>query len=145
MEGNPHGTAHRAFTGSVSAIATAAKDPLFFMLHANVDRLWAKWQWRNRRFDLTDASTFTPLGGAGDPGSTRVGHNLQDTMWPWNQVVTTPRPRTAPGGTMAPSPLVRAPGLRPTVGSMVDYQGVLTPGSRLGFDYDDVPFEFITP
>jgi tyrosinase len=142
MEGNPHGTAHVSFTGSISQIATAAKDPLFFLLHANVDRLWAKWQWLNRRFDVTSTSTFQPLGSAGSPGATRVGHNLNDTMWPWNQITTSPRPQTAPGGTMAPSPLTSAPGLRPTVGSAIDYQGVRVPASRLGFDYDDVPFEF---
>jgi tyrosinase len=141
-EGNPHGTAHVSFTGSISQIATAAKDPLFFLLHANVDRLWAKWQWLNRRFDVNNTSSYEPLGAAGSPGTTRVGHNSEDTMWPWNQVATPPRPSTAPGGTMAPSPLAAAPGLRPTVASMIDYQGVRTAGSRLGFDYDDVPFEF---
>ena len=68
-EGNPHGTAHVSFTGSISQIATAAKDPLFFLLHANVDRLWAKWQWLNRRFDVNDPSSFEPLGAAGSPGT----------------------------------------------------------------------------
>ena len=143
MENNPHGTAHVSFTGSISSIPTAARDPLFFMLHANVDRLWAKWQFLNRRFDVTQATTYRPLGSAGQAGSTRIGHNLNDTMWPWNQVSTAPRPPTAPGGPMAPSPLVNKPGLQPTVSSMIDYQGVLTPASRLAFDYDDVPFEFI--
>jgi len=141
-EGNPHGTAHVSFTGSISQIPTAAKDPLFFLLHANVDRLWAKWQWLNGRFDVTDTSSYEPLGAAGSPGTTRIGHNSDDTMWPWNQVTTAPRPPTAPGGTMAPSPLTAAPGLQPAVASMIDYQGVRTAGSRLGFDYDDVPFEF---
>jgi tyrosinase len=141
-EGNPHGTAHVSFTGSISQIPTAAKDPLFFLLHANVDRLWAKWQWLNRRFDVNNTSSFEPLGAAGNPGTTRIGHNSADTMWPWNQVTTAPRPSTAPGGTMAPSLLTTAPGLRPTVASMIDYQGVQTAASRLGFDYDDVPFEF---
>jgi tyrosinase len=141
-EGNPHGTAHVSFTGSISQIATAAKDPLFFLLHANVDRLWAKWQWLNRRFDINNSSSFEPLGTAGSPGSARVGHNSNDTMWPWNQITTAPRPSTAPGGTMAPSLLTAAPGPSPTVGSMIDYQGVRTSASRLGFDYDDVPFEF---
>ncbi|MEA2685584.1 MAG: tyrosinase, partial [Actinomycetota bacterium] len=143
MEGNPHGSAHVSFTGSISDIPTAAKDPLFFMLHGNVDRLWAKWQWLKHRFDVTSTSTFRPLGSAGQPGATRIGHNLNDTMWPWNQVSTSPRPPTAPGGTMAPSGLVSVPGLKPTVGSMIDYQGVVTPASRLAFDYDDVPFERI--
>jgi tyrosinase len=141
-EGNPHGTAHVSFTGSISQIPTAAKDPLFFMLHANVDRLWAKWQWLNRRFDVNNTSSYEPLGAAGSPGTTRIGHNSNDTMWPWNEITTAPRPSTAPGGTMAPSPLTAAPGLRPTVQSMIDYQGALAAASRLGFDYDDVPFEF---
>jgi tyrosinase len=62
-------------------------------------------------------------------------------MWPWNQVTTRPRPVTAPGGTLAASPTASAPGPMPTVGDMMDYQGVIDPGNRLGFDYDDVPFE----
>jgi tyrosinase len=143
-EGNPHGTAHVSFTGSISSIPTAAKDPLFFLLHCNVDRLWAKWQWLNRRFDVNSTSTYEPLGTAGGAGTTRVGHNSNDTMWPWNLVTTSPRPSTAPGGTMAPSVLTSAPGLNPTVRSMIDFQGVRTPPTRLGFDYDDVPFEFVS-
>jgi len=141
MEGDPHGSAHTSFGGSISSIPTAVRDPLFFLLHANVDRLWAKWQWHFRRFDLKNTDTFSAQGKAGDPGANRVGHNLDDTMWPWNQVTTPPRPPTAPGGTLAPSPLTSAPGLSPTVGALIDYQGILTPPTRLGFDYDDVPFE----
>ncbi len=58
LEGNPHGSAHTSFGGSISSIPTAAKDPLFFLLHCNVDRLWAKWQWLNRRFDVTDIDAY---------------------------------------------------------------------------------------
>jgi tyrosinase len=143
LEGNPHGFAHTSFGGSISSIPTAVKDPLFFLLHANVDRLWAKWQWAKQRFDVTSAKTFSAQGSAGDPGANRVGHNLNDTMWPWNQVTTPPRPPTAPGGTLAPSPLTNAPRLSPEVRELIDYQGALTPPSRLGFDYDDVPFESV--
>ncbi|MGH3994466.1 MAG: hypothetical protein ACRDSN_18640, partial [Pseudonocardiaceae bacterium] len=63
-------------------------------------------------------------------------------MWPWNGITTPPRPATAPGGTLPPSPLTDAPGPRPKVRDMIDYQGIHTPANRLGFDYDDVPFEF---
>jgi tyrosinase len=139
MEANPHGTAHTSFTGFISSIPTAARDPLFFLLHANVDRLWAKWQWARRRVNPLDPAAYSRQGSAASPGATRIGHNLLDTMWPWNEVTTNPRPPVAPGGTLAPSPLTAAPGLRPTVGSMIDYQGVLTPADPLGFDYDDVP------
>ena len=143
MEGNPHASAHDSFTGYVTNLGTAARDPLFFLLHANVDRLWARWQWIRRRFDARSTSTFSRPGSASGPGDRTIGHNLNDTMWPWNQVSTPPRPPTAPGGTMAPSPVTAAPEVRPTVGAMIDYQGVLTPSSRHGFDYDDVPFQFL--
>ena len=50
MEFNPHGSAHTSFIlGFINDVGTAARDPLFFMLHANVDRLWAKWQWIHKR------------------------------------------------------------------------------------------------
>jgi tyrosinase len=134
MEGNPHGSAHTSFGGSISSIGTAAKDPLFFLLHCNVDRLWAKWQRQNGRFNPALAASFDNSGG--NP----IGHNLPDTMWPWNGITGGQRPPTAPGGTMAPSPCVSAPGLQPRVQSSLDYQGVVSAPSRMGFDYDDVQF-----
>jgi tyrosinase len=140
MELNPHGSAHTSFRGFISRIATAAKDPLFFLLHANVDRLWAKWQWFFKRFDTANPAAYPFLGRAGDPGAIRVGHNLKDTMWPWNQVTGGDRPATAPGGTLATSPTANAPGPMPTVGDMIDYQGVINSRNRLGFGYSDVPF-----
>jgi tyrosinase len=149
MEGNPHGSAHTSFSGLISNIGTAARDPLFFLLHANVDRLWARWQWYMQRFDMTSIDTYSFLGKAGDSGATRIGHNLLDTMWPWNQITGTgafdDRPPTAPGGNLPRSKIVNFPGLTPTVGDMIDYQGALNPANRLGFDYDDVPFDFDIP
>ena len=133
MEGNPHGSAHTSFGGSISSIGTAARDPLFFLLHCNVDRLWAKWQQQNNRFNPAQAASYD---GSGNP----IGHNLPDTMWPWNGITGPPRPPTAPGGTMAPSAVVSAPGLSPRVRDSLDFQGRVSAASNLGFDYDDVPF-----
>jgi tyrosinase len=133
MEMSPHGYAHVSFGGSISSIGTAARDPLFFLLHANVDRLWAKWQWLFRRFDVTEASTYGPGG--------RVGHELDDSMWPWNGISGGLRPPTAPGGELATSLTASAPTATPRVREMFDYQGRLHAESRLGFDYDDVPFD----
>jgi tyrosinase len=133
LEGNPHGSAHTSFGGFISSIGTAARDPLFFLLHCNVDRLWAKWQRQFGRFDPTVAASFD---GAANP----IGHNLPDTMWPWNGITTPPRPPTAPGGSLAASPCVSAPGPQPRVSQSLDYQGNVNAVSRLGFDYDDVPF-----
>jgi tyrosinase len=133
MEGNPHGSAHTSFSGFISAIPTAARDPLFFMLHCNVDRLWAKWQWVRKRTSQADPRAFAPAS------PNRIGHHLPDTMWPWNGVTAAPRPPTAPGGNLAPSRSTTAPGPTPIVGAMLDYQAV-GGGPSLGFAYDDVPF-----
>ena len=134
MEGNPHGTAHTSFDGSISGIPTAARDPLFFLLHCNVDRLWAKWQRQFGRFNPAQAASYDS-----NPGNP-IGHNLPDTMWPWNGITGSPRPPTAPGGAMAASPCVSAPGPQPQVRDSLDYQGSVSSVSRMGFDYDDVPF-----
>lgn len=134
LEGNPHGSAHTSFGGSISSIHTAARDPLFFLLHCNVDRLWAKWQRQFGRFNPAQAASYD--SSPGNP----IGHNLPDTMWPWNGVTGGPRPPTAPGGAMAASTSVSAPGPQPRVADSLDYQGSVNPPSRMGFDYDDVPF-----
>lgn len=134
LELNPHGFAHTSFGGLIMDPATAPRDPLFFLLHANVDRLWAKWQWYFKRMRIDDPDAYA-LGQ-----NLRIGHNIGDSMWPWNGDTNDPRPSTAPGGTLAPSAVTNAPGPSPTVASAIDYQGVHG-GAHLGFDYDDVPFE----
>ena len=53
-------------------ILISPNDPLFFMHHANVDRLWNEWQTDNH-----SGSNFYP--NAGEP----PGHNLNNLMWPW--------------------------------------------------------------
>ncbi|MEL7054213.1 MAG: tyrosinase family protein, partial [Cyanobacteria bacterium J06588_5] len=134
MEGTPHGAAHVSFIGSISAIPTAVKDPLFFLLHANVDRLWALWQWLNKRTDPQNLATYTPQN--------RDGRRLTDTMWPWNGVITPPRPSFAPGGPLPPSPVTSFPTSTPIVQDVIDFQGHETPAAWLGYGYDDIPFEF---
>jgi tyrosinase len=136
MEDNPHDRAHTRFTfippSMISDPETAPKDPLFFLLHCNVDRLWAKWQRQELLFNPALAASY-------DRRPSRPGHNLSDTMWPWNGVTGGTRPPTAPGGPMATSPGVSGPGLQPRVQDLLDYQGVVSATSRMGYDYDDVP------
>ena len=140
MEGDPHGLAHTSFNGWIRSPGTAPRDPLFFLLHCNVDRLWALWQWFNNRFDGTQANTFFYRGQAGSNPSTLIGHNLKDTMWPWNNIWGGPRPNNAPRTPLSSVPTAPAPSGAPTVGDMIDYQGFLNPASYMGFGYDDVPF-----
>ncbi|KAH6838461.1 hypothetical protein B0I37DRAFT_316553 [Chaetomium sp. MPI-CAGE-AT-0009] len=43
LEGGPHGAVHSAIGGDMSP-ATSPNDPIFFLHHTQVDRLWALWQ-----------------------------------------------------------------------------------------------------
>jgi Common central domain of tyrosinase/Polyphenol oxidase middle domain len=62
---NPHNSVHVQVGGLMGSITTAAEDPLFFLHHANCDRLWDLW--------------LTQGGGQSDPTT--------DTVWE-NQVFT---------------------------------------------------------
>jgi hypothetical protein len=39
-----HGAVHGRTGGDMGSVPTAAYDPIFYLHHANVDRLWASWQ-----------------------------------------------------------------------------------------------------
>lgn len=142
MEASPHGMAHVRFDGPINSVPTAARDPLFFLLHANVDRLWARWQWLFQRSNADDPSAYSVFGTSRPDGGGTVGHQLDDTMWPWNQERTPPRPAFVPPRPgFPPSPSATAPGTgAPRVRDMPDFHGLYSRGS-LGFSYDDVPFE----
>ncbi|BAY48152.1 tyrosinase [Scytonema sp. HK-05] len=66
--------------GTMSQIPSSPYDPVFWLLHANVDRLWAEWQKKGHK-----GSDFYP--SANQP----YGHNLNDRMWPWDGGQSTPR------------------------------------------------------
>jgi len=143
MEGNPHGSAHVQTGGGewIGSVPTAVRDPLFFLLHCNIDRLWAKWQWVNDRFDTASADTYSPQGShPGNPPFPLPGQYLQDTMWPWNGMTGGTYPATAPGGAFPLLVSVVAPPLQPRPIDLIDYQAA--PGRPgLDFGYDDVPFK----
>ena len=46
LEFNPHDGVHQAIGGNMSVVDLSSRDPIFFLHHANVDRLWTAW---NRR------------------------------------------------------------------------------------------------
>lgn len=74
LETTAHAGAHLWMGGSTANVATSPNDPTFWLLHANVDRIWAEWQVNGH----WGSNWYT---GAGKP----FGHNLNDVMWPWDQ------------------------------------------------------------
>ncbi|GAX38429.1 tyrosinase family protein [Nodularia sp. NIES-3585] len=65
--------------GTMSGVLSSPYDPVFWLLHTNVDRLWAEWQDNGH-----SGSAFYPASGQ------PYGHNLNDRMWPWDGGQTTP-------------------------------------------------------
>lgn len=62
LEFNPHDGVHQSIGGNMSVVDLSARDPIFFLHHANVDRLWSTWNargnanspeplWRNFAFN----------------------------------------------------------------------------------------------
>lgn len=157
LEGNPHGSIHGLSSGGgwIGSVPTAVRDPLFFMLHANVDRLWAKWQWLYGRDDPTDLASYEPQGAYAAPCppsmSPRLGHYVDDRMWPWDGTTgfvtagdpCTERPATAPGGPIPAAIGGWGPPAVPRPRDVIDYdRWTLLGSSGLGYGYDDVPFSF---
>jgi tyrosinase len=97
LEFNPHNSVHNAIGGNMAMIPLASRDPIFFLHHANVDRLWTEWNrrgnanspdplWRDFAFDR---NFFNQDGSAwnvavGDLGSTpALGYRYDDDNGPF--------------------------------------------------------------
>lgn len=52
---------------------TSLNDPVFWLHHANIDRIWSQWEQMH-------GELYQPVSGA------RRGQNLHDTMWPYRTV-----------------------------------------------------------
>jgi tyrosinase len=59
LEGTPHGAVHVDVGGLMGAFNTAALDPIFWLHHANIDRLWEVWRGMPGRSNTTEAAWLT--------------------------------------------------------------------------------------
>ncbi len=77
LEDYSHNYSHGYIGGNMNYPSISAEDPFFFMLHGNVDRLWAQWQ--------RDPSHLPRLDPAQTYGASLGSDvNLQLTMSPWD-------------------------------------------------------------
>ena len=65
--------------GTMADLASSINDPVFWLIHANVDRIWAEWQAHGR-----EGSDYYPASGG------LYGENLNDRLWPWDGGESTP-------------------------------------------------------
>ena len=81
-----HNAGHN-FIGGHMGRGFSPNDPIFWLHHANVDRIWANWQ--DNRLQANPGSSaidhwpppdeLSPLTGEPAP----LGHRRDDPMWPW--------------------------------------------------------------
>lgn len=56
FENQPHNVVHSALGGLMGDPNTAAQDPIFWLHHANIDRMWNRWLAQGGRTDATDVA-----------------------------------------------------------------------------------------
>lgn len=145
MEETPHGAAHVSFNGRINQVPVAPHDPLFFLLHANIDRLWILWQSIFARDEPLDTLSY-PYQTAGSANAWEV---VGAEQWPWNDGLSEPGGLRPPGtrrqNFTASDVGTPAPGRSPTIRDTIDAYGHRQPDDYLGFCYDDVPFNHAQP
>jgi tyrosinase len=97
LEFNPHDGVHQSIGGNMATVELSARDPVFYLHHANIDRLWATWNrrgnanasepmWRNFTFNrnFTDPSGASWNVSVGDLGSVpALGYRYDDDNDPF--------------------------------------------------------------
>lgn len=96
-ERTPHGDIHVAVDGFMSSFNTAGLDPLFWLHHCNLDRLWEVWRgrststgdptdsnWRNFAFNIHDQNKAAIVFRSASMVSTTAnGYRYQDISDPF--------------------------------------------------------------
>ena len=76
FEQDPHGAVHGLVGGDMGFVPRSARDPIFWLHHANIDRLWSAWmrtgspvlpasnsQWAQKTFKFDVAGNWTKQAG----------------------------------------------------------------------------------
>jgi len=131
LEAAPHNLVHRTIglEGDLGSPETAARDPIFWLHHANVDRLWVKWTdnargrippvddpvWMNTKSKFFDENGEPHEMSAAEVLDTQfqLGYRYDDDPPRTQRLVFTPQVAVAPGG--APKGFMRARTAEPTV------------------------------
>jgi hypothetical protein len=72
LESNPHNLGHSLVGGDMGSTVLSPNDPIFFMHHRNIDRLWAKWQKANPSVAFSYSGNASPRSTANDARPTDV-------------------------------------------------------------------------
>lgn len=102
IEGTPHGAVHVSVGGWMGSVPTAAQDPIFWLHHCNIDRLWGRWlaqgggranpgdsTWLNRTFTFYTATGAQVTRKVSDGLNTcpSLGYNYPVLRFPLRPVI----------------------------------------------------------
>lgn len=85
LERSPLHNSIHGWVGRDMIRMTSPNDPIFFLNHCQVDRVWAMWQQT-----YPGSANYNPSGTGGQ------GHRLNDRMWPWDGGDSSPNATVAP-------------------------------------------------
>jgi tyrosinase len=99
LDGNPHGTLHTDVGNGLGmgSIEWAANDPIFWVHHTHIDRLWASWNKAGGKNPVDHdfiVQEFAFVDGDGKPLSAKVSDFLEMTGYEYDSYV--PRPPGSP-------------------------------------------------
>jgi tyrosinase len=75
-----HNRVH-VWVGGSMLLMTSPNDPVFFLPHCFVDKVWADWQARQREENPDASPHYAPEEGG------PAGHNIDDQLKPWERTI----------------------------------------------------------
>jgi len=132
LENQPHNVIHVEIGGAMADPATAGEDPIFWLHHANIDRLWSRWiaQGNGRSNPTTNAFLNTPFSFVDETGQFVTARGA-DALDPQNQL-----------GYRYDDEPAAPPGIDPGIAFMVASAGLSAPQAlfaRAGTETGAVP------
>ncbi|KAJ2994953.1 hypothetical protein HDV02_001182, partial [Globomyces sp. JEL0801] len=136
LEGMPHNSVHNAIGGEMRGTSTSVNDPIFFLHHRNVDRLWYVWQTQNKAL----ANTYGGRGATSTADMLPMYRLAKDI--PVSQVLN-----TTSGGANGMMCYTYSNSIKPADFKNIKRQVASTTGSTpLPFDRTDmVNIRYVTP
>lgn len=103
LENTPHGSVHTSVGGNMAVLETAPQDPIFYLHHCNIDRLWEVWLGLGGGRTNTDDPDW--LSGQQfwfhDPQGNPVNHTVADVLDIAAQLNYTYEDTSGPAGPLA--------------------------------------------
>jgi tyrosinase len=81
LEGSPHGAVHVLIGGNMGSVPTAANDPIFWLHHCNIDRIWNRWlNLGGGRANPTDPAFLDQVYSYADAGGATATVRVRDIL-----------------------------------------------------------------